>query len=87
MLSVGGRGSLAAVEARAAGGGWWPTGVSVQLTVLRHSWVGGSFKLSLAPLGLRQRGLVVYTKQCFYIELDTHKYIPHSLPAGRHGSL
>lgn len=60
MLSVGGRGSLAAVEARAAGGGWWPTGVSVQLTVLGHSRVGGSFKLSLALLGLRQRGLVVY---------------------------
>lgn len=41
MLSVGGRGSLAAVGARAAGGGWWPTGVSVQLTVLGHSRVGG----------------------------------------------
>lgn len=76
MLSVGARGSLTAVEARAAGGGWWPTGVSVQLMVLGHSRVGGSFKLSLALPGLRQRGLVVYAKQCFCLELDTHKCTP-----------
>lgn len=55
MLSVGGRGSLAAVEARAAGGGWWPTGVSVQLMLLGHSRVGESFKLNLALPGLSLR--------------------------------
>lgn len=71
MLSVGGRGSFAAVEARAAGGGWWPTGVSVQLMVLGHSRAGGSFKLSSALLGLRPRGLVVYAEQCLYLERDT----------------
>lgn len=55
MLPVGGRGSLAAVEARAAGGGWRPTGVSVQLMVLDRSRVGGNFKLGLALSGVRLR--------------------------------
>lgn len=42
---------MAAVEARTAGGGWWPTGVSVQLMVLGHSRVGGSFQAQLGTAG------------------------------------